>query len=519
MIIYKKCNKIQLKFSHKEVDCMINYNNILYEFNDGTVFNKIGERILVYKNKFYELKSDNLEIFKLLISRNKFNLEDRFKRKFLILYKIGLIKECTCGTKEIIISKYTNIFKYENKFYIVNFKYGNINELSENDYEKLKAKDLSLSENSITDLLINNYLQYKTNKESIKNKEIKDKRVYIIFSYNCNMQCVYCFESHVNKNHISENTFNKILKLVKDIDSGYNQTIVLYGGEPLLDENYNRIQALFNNELKRTKFDIITNGTNIDRYKELFLEFREKINEFIITLDGTEDIHNRRRKFGSNSFTIIIKNIETLIKNNFTVKIRINLDDKNISCQPDLIKYLNKIFSGNTQKLVIEYHRVEEKKNPLHEPISFKKLYDLGKINKYSSILVLYNDEIVNRFINPSFYCKNEYYSDNYCDYYNNIVIDYNGDIYHCNEAMGNKDMIIEDIDKFKVDNIYENKNGRLMGKCKYCNYFVICKGNCFMENKIKKDSINNPVCRRKQYDELINFIIENSSIKYIGNI
>ncbi|URZ09161.1 radical SAM/SPASM domain-containing protein [Clostridium felsineum] len=498
---------------------MINYNNTFYEVNDGIVFNKIDERILVYKNKFYELKGDNLEIFKLLISRGKFNLEDRFKRKFLILYKIGLIKECTYGIKELIISKDTNIFKYENKFYIVNFKYGNINELSENDYKKLKAKDLSLSESSITDLLIKNYLQYKTNKESINNNEIKDKRVYIIFSYNCNMRCVYCFESHVNKNHISQDTFNKILNLVKDIDSRYNQTIVLYGGEPLLDENYNCIQALFNNELKRTKFDIITNGTNIDRYKELFLEFREKINDFIITLDGTEDIHNKRRRFGSNSFTIIIKNIETLIKNNFTVKIRINLDDKNISCQADLIKYLNEIFRENTQKLVIEYHRVEEKKNPLYESISFKKLYELANNNKSSNILVLYNDEIINRFINPSFYCKNEYYSNNYCDYYNNIVIDYNGDIYHCNEAMGNKDMMTENIDKFKVDSTYEDKTEGLEEKCKYCNYFVICKGNCFMENKIKKDSINNPVCRKKQYDDLINFIIEKNNIKYIGKI
>lgn len=496
---------------------MIIYNNIVYGISGDVVFNNDTDedKILINKNnRYYELKDGSLDIFKLLISKNAFKLADELKRNFLILYKVGLIERWIM--KEIKISPNTNLFKYKEKFYISNLQYGNINELSEYNYNKLRSKNLNLSENDINNLLMNNYLYYQS-KQEFGEGGISNKRVYIIFSYNCNMKCVYCFENHINKERISNDSFNNVLTVLKDIDTQSQQTIVLYGGEPLLSENYKYIESLFNQQFNNTKFEIITNGVNIAKYLSLFLKFRKVINQFIITLDGTPEIHNKRRKYGLNSFNIIIKNIKDLIENGFFIKLRINLDEDNIDCQPDLIQYLNNLFHDHNKDIIIEYHRVEKKEDLLYEPISFKRIYELSNIISNSRILISYSDEIINRFVNSNFYCRKEKSYNNYCDYYNNIIINYNGDIYHCNESMGNEDMIIGNVNDSNYYSNLDEKNFRIKYECNICQFFILCRGNCPMENKIKMGSIDKPVCKKQEFQDLINFIIEKKKIAFLG--
>lgn len=252
-------------------------------------------------------------------------------------------------------------------------------------------------------------------------------------------------------------------------------------------------------------FRFISNGLNVKEYIDLFNPVKDKIKNFVITLDGTRDIHNKRRILNnySGSFDSVINSICFLSEHDYRVSIRINIDSENLACQEELIKYINKVVKRK-RNITLEYHRVENKTDSSYSPVDFLTCYRLyKKAKKISKCNVVFNLPVINTLetlSNKSNTIPN--IKDAYCTMNSNYVIDHDGQIYSCNEAMG--------INDFRVGSIehLERKPQAAINKgynqCKLCRFYVTCYGGCPLENYYYTQKYNMKKCDSKQIEDTI---------------
>lgn len=119
---------------------------------------------------------------------------------------------------------------------------------------------------------------------------IKNKELLLEISYKCNLGCIHC-SSIDCEGIIKTKELPSYLHTVLD-EIG---TVRISGGEPSLLYNLNNYIKFF--EDRNIKIILQTNGTNSDIY-------HKDIDEFWISLYGSEDIHNFITK-GSNYYKTI----------------------------------------------------------------------------------------------------------------------------------------------------------------------------------------------------------------------
>ena len=168
---------------------------------------------------------------------------------------------------------------------------------------------------------------------------------YVIqFTISCNFACAYCSEnsarkiSGYNNKKIKQDYFANIEQVIKNqsVDATEDK-MILFGGEPLLMENYSEVEravSLFKH-LKMKDLEVITNGYNADKFIDIFKGTNAV---FQITLDGTKDVHDKRRieKKTKHSFLKIIDNVQLLLSLGHTIYLRINVDHSNKEDVPKL---------------------------------------------------------------------------------------------------------------------------------------------------------------------------------------
>ena len=212
--------------------------------------------------------------------------------------------------------------------------------------------------------------KYVTSKNRIEEYEYVQKLAFvlrrralirnftILVTYNCNFQCPYCFEKDlIQKSNndfkyaISSEMVDRIFNAIDTIEPNKqlrNNTISLFGGEPLLEENKNIVKYILTEGNKRGfSFTATTNGYDIDKYKEFLNE--NQIKGIQITIDGTKEIHDLRRIHAvySSSFDRIIENIQLALNQGVYVRVRINVDNENVDTIRNLYVYFkeNRFFS------------------------------------------------------------------------------------------------------------------------------------------------------------------------------
>jgi len=142
---------------------------------------------------------------------------------------------------------------------------------------------------------------------------------------NCNLRCTYCTYSGLYKNRkhshnsmsveTAERAIDFFIKRTKD---SRRVTISFYGGEPLLNLDLikhciNYIETRYYG--KNINFGMTTNGTLLNKDAIKFLV--DKKFNIMISLDGSEKIHDARRRFasdGNGTFSTIINNIANIKK-------------------------------------------------------------------------------------------------------------------------------------------------------------------------------------------------------------
>ncbi len=395
------------------------------------------------------------------------------------------------------VSFYNIFFTYEDKIIGYNSISDNFIILEQILYDLYKS---SISENRIQDLpnyhetfyndLLSNGFVIEDSKdelELIKNisyeTDFNEENFELIINptMNCNFKCWYCYETHIKKSKMTEDTIKNIIKYVENIlveKKGKLKNFKLdwFGGEPLLYFQSTILPLLENIVPKMKDNDInfssnfTTNGLLINQ-NILDLCKKYRVNLFQITLDGHRDRHNKVRYISKTkgSYDEIVNNIKLCLKNNFFVSIRINISEETVKDLLKIIDDFKDISENEKQYMSFSFHEVWQEEKNLTVDIS-----EIVDIYRGNGFICSYKGE-------RSASIKNSCYADKL----NQAVINYNGEVFKCTardfnseskEGILNSEGTITWNDKFQkriYDLRFKNK------PCLECKILPICNGGC----------------------------------------
>lgn len=345
----------------------------------------------------------------------------------------------------------------------------------------------------------------------------------------CNLKCSYCFEPMEIKeknNVMNSKQVNAICDFIKKIKNDSNikmHRIQLFGGEPILPITKEvNIQFLQFAETEKIPVSIITNGTFVKDYQDVFRKYQNTIDSIQITLDGSKEIHDKRRirKDGKGTFDDICEGIDFLLSTEIRqVNIRVNVDRANIEKLKELDLF------------------IEEKDWKKHNNFT----YDLAPVTDHTSQYdgdTMTEDEIVKKIIEiyPEYQerklsmfrilshisrelgiknSKRDFSKFTYCEanrgqYY---VYDPFGNIYACPEAIGNEKLAIGKYNDKEVSlnnqlvTTWKNRSILTIRKCLDCSIAPFCGGGCAFAALKTNGSLDCPVCNNAH--EVLNEYIQ----------
>lgn len=312
---------------------------------------------------------------------------------------------------------------------------------------------------------------------------------------NCNFKCWYCYESHVLGSKLSNDTIQKLFLLIDNILRNKNLkrfVLSFFGGEPLM--YYDKTTRLIIDYI-RTKYDkfeyidfnimFTSNGYLINNRILSHLVERNESKHFQITLDGGKENHNKTRVSNNieGSYDIILNSIKLLISKNIKVLLRINYTSDNIDSINDIINDIKNIPIKDKDNLSIGLFRIwQDDKN-----IDLKEKNEKIKQEfKDYGFIIDDNEAILDTLINPC-----------YGDLKNELVLNYNGDIYKCTARDFNSENKFGTLNSDgEIDWIqeklfqWENKTNQSR-ICQNCRIFPLCGGSCH-QKYIESNDINN---------------------------
>lgn len=313
----------------------------------------------------------------------------------------------------------------------------------------------------------------------------------VVVTYDCNFRCPYCFEKSIKKDTttFSKEMTDKLYKTILEIAPEHklrNNTITLYGGEPLLKENKEAVKYLI--EKGRGlgfKFSAITNGYDLDSYEELLGP--DGICHLQITIDGMPELHNQKRihRCGIPTFSKIIQNIEFALKKEVFVSIRVNTDKNNIQ-QINELQHLfiekgymnNKLF--NMYSALLRHHDDNVMtQNILSQKEYIKQIKDIG-------VRCSFHDYGLSDKISTAIK-RNRPLSlaSSFCGAQNRgFVMDSLGCIYPCWEVVNQREHLLgmyntgDTIWNNHVQQAWRNCT-TVAVECIKCRYAFLCRGGC----------------------------------------
>lgn len=307
--------------------------------------------------------------------------------------------------------------------------------------------------------------------------------VIVMPNMNCNLACVYCYESH-EKSEMSLETTSALTAWLERMVPRFKVVLLSwFGGEPLL--SYDRVveiqRHVFNlcsRHNVRFSSHLTTNGYLLTpaRCAELL---SLDCYSYQITLDGVPDVQNAMRPLrgGGGTFDRILGNLCALVRMNSSVnvKLRVNYNETNLDRVPELLERIPEDVRPQLD-LVLERIFGEEFGNhldgmePRHVGTKVEDLYEQARGMRFS---VTMNPVQPTRLT----YC--------YADRKNEFLINYNGDVFKCTvDRFESKDRL----GWLQQDGAIAWEDGRLgtweavptfEEKCYSCKFMPICMGGC----------------------------------------
>jgi uncharacterized protein len=372
-----------------------------------------------------------------------------------------------------------------------------IDSLKMNMFDKI---DSDILENLISNDMVvpNEFDELKNlieeNKKSIHNSTTLNQVIQP--SANCQLGCNYCGQVHT-KDTIEKNLEDKIFKRIENNLKKKNYkslNIGWFGGEPLMGlKNLKTLSfklidlARENNCAYSAK--IVTNGMSLKPEIYYDLVYNHKLENFEITLDGTEEHHDLRRftKKSGPSFSLIYKNLKGIINDERfdaskgRITIRCNVDSGNYKGVFDLIDLLD---SDDILSKVRFYTA------PIHSWGNDAHLKSLST-EEYASFQIEVLLRLQEKGINYGYLSKKRKKQVCISTGEHDEVFDAYGDVYDCTEI--SQVPAYEGKDEYKAGKLYDETyksakrtfgswNDDILAKdfpCSTCEILPICGGSC----------------------------------------
>ena len=325
---------------------------------------------------------------------------------------------------------------------------------------------------------------------------------------NCNFDCTYCFEKWRTKGSMSDQTEDAIINYLEKQIAEYGLesiSLTWYGGEPLLENKRIISMGTRINNLGLTFFenDIVTNGYLLnDKICSLLVDL--KISNVQITLDGRKKTHDKRRplKNGKGTFDKIIKNLDNFfngrLNDKLYISIRVNIDGSNKMEFYEIKQWLLKRFPYENFFVYPGWVHLDEGDVKKRDCLNRNEITDFY-LDIYKKEGIVY-EKLFPENINIECLSRSPY----------SMVIGWQGEIYKCYEDVGNKDLVIGNINDPEIWTNYGYISKYAVGidhyqnpECRKCAYLPICDGGCpirRLENKYK--GTKNDCCTRFKHRE-----------------
>lgn len=321
----------------------------------------------------------------------------------------------------------------------------------------------------------------------------------VLVTYNCNFRCPYCFEKNdaVEKLHRKVMTGDMVDSMYRCIDeivkekSIKSTNIMLYGGEPLLEENKEIINYIVEEGIKRHyTFSAITNGYDLNCFENLLSE--DKIKNIQVTIDGMEAMHNSKRvhRDGVTTFKKIINNIRIALAKGVRVTVRYNTDKTNFSQLIELKKYFESIGYTQYEKFSIDSARLAEYEAKLNTSNLYSQKEFIAEHEKMDTGNVCHDYNMSARIRSAIKHKKPLPYSAVFCSsQFGNYIFDPMGKVYPCLEVVGKPryqigEYVTGSIKWYKEEREkWQRSNVMSFAACRKCKYALLCGGGCYAHN------------------------------------
>lgn len=358
-----------------------------------------------------------------------------------------------------------------------------------NDFEinQLKAKKMIVNlEEGVKELSIDEIVE----ENHQENPDIFI--LYLLLSERCNMNCLYCSHAHRDKIKQGDMKIETVINALEKfyaINTNRKRSVVLYGGEPLMNKkgvlaaiDYIRQQK----EDKKTEIVIITNGTFLE--ESLIKYFSLNDVSIIISVDGERETHDKFRKIGERgTFDYIEKAVSILNNNGIKFGLSATIAAHNI-------KTLDKVTDFFYQK----FDPISIGLNPLHkktlgddseyESDSFINEYSVDSEEVAEAMIVaykaarkngLYIEQIMRR-VRPFILSTPRLKDCPACGAMIRVLAD--GTFGPCGQVIEKEKNVNMETCKFSESELIKTWNHRLscsLSSCNNCDAMALCGGGC----------------------------------------
>lgn len=181
----------------------------------------------------------------------------------------------------------------------------------------------------------------------LENLEQTPTQLIVVPTLGCNLRCVYCYQEPFDTQSKSLMAPAVIDGLFAWIDKFHGQDsprpyLTLFGGEPLIDTplHRDRVQRLLQGAADRgLEVAVVTNGHDLPAFVSTLRD--GPVKEVQVTIDGPEQVHDRRRPHGSGAgtFAKAVRGIEGIVEAGIPVNLRVVVDKDNIDSLPELAAF------------------------------------------------------------------------------------------------------------------------------------------------------------------------------------
>lgn len=347
--------------------------------------------------------------------------------------------------------------------------------------------------------------------EFIESRETDEVQLFFVTNYSCNFGCSYCYQHEyaVSQGALTADIIDTFFNYIESTFRNRKKYITLFGGEPLLQgTNHKNLITHFVQKASEADIDIavVTNGFHLAEYLPIFKKTR--IREIQVTLDGTEEIHNKRRplKNGGSTFQQIVDGIDLALKYLLPVNLRVVLDKLNIRNLPNLATFAidkgwtaNPLFKTQFGRNYELYTCQLENQNLYSRLSLYEELFKL--IQNYPQVLSFHKPSfLVSKFLFEEGRLPSPLF-DSCPGTKTEWAFDYTGKIYSCTATVGKTG---EELGRFYPNTIlnsekiseWEERDILSIEKCKDCSVQLACGGGCSVIARNNWGTINAPDCR-----------------------